>query len=178
VLKFTIGPYIVQVHRDSIPDFYSDYCPRAVLFDEFDTSNNEGAFCFVSVALGDSWPMLVVAQRFSPSLPGFEPGVLLVPDTKTLFIGAGERLLAYRLDPLARLWEDRNNSGFWHWRLHGHTVLMAAELEIAAWDSHGNKRWTTFVEPPWDFRIEGDRVLLDVMGRKSEFSLESGPSQH
>jgi hypothetical protein len=55
---------------------------------------------------------------------------------------------------------------------------MAAELEIAAWDSHGNKRWTTFVEPPWDFRIEGDRVLLDVMGRKSEFSLESGPSQH
>ena len=55
-------------------------------------------------------------------------------------------------------------------------MLMAAELEFAAWDIHGAKLWTTFVEPPWTYRVEGDLVHLDVMGNMSSFPLAAGPS--
>jgi hypothetical protein len=115
-------------------------------------------------------------QRFSPCSGGFNPGVLLVPETGVLFIGAGDRLLAYKLDGPQRLWEDNANAGFWSWQQHGDFVLMAAELELAAWDTHGKKLWTTFVEPPWTYRVDGDQVHLDVMGSKSSFSISSGPA--
>jgi hypothetical protein len=47
-------------------------------------------------------------------------------------------------------------------------------LELAAWDPQGEKLWSTFVEPPWDYRVTGDRVQLDVIGRKSDFELAQG----
>jgi len=176
MFKISIGPYILQVQRDTLPSLYAEYCQHATLVEEFDTRNREGAFCFVSVSLATGWPMLVVVQKFSPSMAGFDPGVLLIPETKVLFIGAGERLVAYRLDPLTRLWEDKAGTGFWHWSQHDDCVLMAAELELAAWDWHGKKLWTTFVEPPWGYRVTGDQVQLDVMGRDSEFGLRVGPN--
>jgi len=43
-------------------------------------------------------------------------------------MGAGTRLLAYRLDdPPTRLWEDSTEMGFWDWSVHAEAVLMAAE---------------------------------------------------
>ncbi|HET6252313.1 MAG TPA: hypothetical protein VFE47_31795 [Tepidisphaeraceae bacterium] len=53
---------------------------------------------------------MIVGQRFNPS-GGFNPGVLLVPETKILFVGAGERILAYQLDGPSRLWEDTAEAG-------------------------------------------------------------------
>ena len=52
---------------------------------------------------------------------------------------------------------------------------MSAELEMAAWSLEGHKLWSTFVEPPWDYEVHGDRVALDVMGEKSSFNLKTGP---
>jgi hypothetical protein len=51
---------------------------------------------------------------------------------------------------------------------------MAAELELAAWHIDGGKLWTTFVEPPREYSVEGDRVHLDVMGTKSDVSPYAG----
>lgn len=62
------------------------------------------------------------------------------------------------------------------WQRHGDFVLMAAELEFAAWDIHGRKLWTMFVESPWTYKIQQEKVLLDVMGQKSQFALASGPA--
>jgi hypothetical protein len=76
---------------------------------------------------------------------------------------------------LKRLWEDTADIGFWSWRQHGQFVLMAAECELAAWDASGKELWTTFVEPPWSYRVEADRVLLDVMETKSTFRIQTGP---
>jgi hypothetical protein len=177
VFKISIGKYLIQVERGSLPSMYPEYRKRALLAEEFEVRRPDRAHCFVSTSISNDWPELVVAQTFSPSVAGFNPGILLVVETKTLFIGAGERLLAYRLDPPRRLWEDTCDTGFWNWSQHGGYVLMAAELELAAWNSHGEKLWTTFVEPPWEFRVEGDRVNLDVMGRKSNFILAEGPEQ-
>lgn len=90
-------------------------------------------------------------------------------------MGAGERILAYKLDPPARLWEDQANCGFWNWQRFGNTIVMSAELELAAWNIAGKKLWTMFVEPPWDYTVIDGIVTVDVMGSKSQFNLESGP---
>jgi hypothetical protein len=156
---------------------YPEDRARAALAEEFETKRPDREHCFVSVSRANGWPELTIAQTFSPSAAGFDPGVLLALETKTLFVGAGIRLLAYQLDPPRRLWEDTCDTGFWSWSQHGEYVLMAAELELAAWTSKGEKLWTTFVEPPWEFQVAGDRVYLDVMGRKSTFGIKEGPKQ-
>jgi hypothetical protein len=100
-----------------------------------------------------------------------------VTQTAVLFAGAGTRLLAYSLrDRPRRLWEDTAGwCGFWHWSLHGQCVLMAAELELAAWDTSGAKLWSTLVEPPWSYDVAGGQVHLDVMGAKTRFPVVCGP---
>lgn len=177
MFKISVGPYLIQVDRSSLPSLFPEYRRRALLYEEFEVRRPDRAHCFVSVSLRSDWPQLVVAQTFSPSVAGFDPGIVLVPETKTLFIGAGERLLAYRLEPMKRLWEDKCDTGFWHWSQHGDYVLMGAELELAAWDSQGEKLWTTFVEPPWGYQVDGGRVQLDVMGSKSDFEIAQGPTR-
>lgn len=163
--------------HDSLPFMYNEYRARAQLAEEFDMANEEGEFCCVTVARGGGdWPFLVVAQRYDPTAAsGFHPGVMYVPETLRMFIGAGQRLLCHDLESVTRVWEDTAECGFFHWRREGDVVLMAAELELAAWDLQGRKRWTTFVEPPWDYHVKEGRVHLDVMGQLSDFDLVKGP---
>lgn len=59
--------------------------------------------------------------------------------------------------------------------MDGDVVVMSAELELAAWTVTGHKLWTAFVEPPWDYSVEDDQILLDVMGRRSRFGILHGP---
>ncbi|MEF2277209.1 hypothetical protein V3W47_02795 [Deinococcus sp. YIM 134068] len=119
---------------------------------------------------------LVVLQRFESHEGVFGPGLLLVPEADMLFIGAGTRLLAYNLNGPTRLWEEFTEVGFSFWDRVGGVVLMSAELEFTAWTTRGDKLWTTFVEPPWSYRIEGDFLELDVMGRVSRFPVLTGPT--
>ncbi len=53
---------------------------------------------------------------------------------------------------------------------------MSAELELAAWRITGEKLWTRFVEPPWGYDVVDGQVNLDIMGDKTTFSLEKGPT--
>ena len=55
---------------------------------------------------------------------------------------------------------------------------MSAELELAAWDLEGKKLWATFVEPPWQYSVQGSRLHLDVMGNKSDFGVKAGPKSN
>ena len=177
------GPVTVAVDgwtirvQHGLPAVYQHYRRNAELAEEFDLAGDEGDSCFLAVTRGsEPWPGLVVAQRYSPSAGGFEPGVAFVPETGVLFVGAGTRLLAYSLrDRPRRLWEDAADMGFWHWSVHSSAVLMAAELELAGWTKDGIKLWTMFVEPPWSYQVAGDQIELDVMGRKTLFPLSSGP---
>lgn len=168
--------------ESELPSLFDAYLLRAALVDDADLQAGSGqgrpeGVLFVAAQRGVGWPELVVALRYSPAGYGFHPGVLLVPETMTLFVGAGESLRCYRLDdPPRRLWTDGADTGFWAWRRHGDRVLMSAELELAAWDLDGTKRWTTFVEPPWSYTVEGDTVRLDVMGSISRFAIDRGPA--
>jgi len=176
------GPFTVAmdgwtIHaQHGLPVTYQHFRRHAVLSDEFGLASDEGDHCFLAVTWGgEPWPRLVVAQRYRPCY-GFDPGVAFVPETAVLFAGAGTRLLAYALSGRPRrLWEDAADVGFWHWSVHRSAVLMAAELEFAAWTRGGEKLWTAFVEPPWSYRVIGERVQLDVMGKKTEFPVSAGP---
>jgi len=175
--EICIPPFKVIAASDKLPGLVATYRSHAELAEDFDLSAKDGACCFFGVgAIGASWPRLVVSQRYQPAGYGFNPGILVVPQTGTVFIGAGTRLLAYELDPKPRrLWEDSAECGFWGWDQIGDVVLMSAELELAAWSTKGEKLWTTFVEPPWDYAIRGELLALNVMGKMREFPLQTGP---
>ena len=177
ILYVGCGSYTVSGSIGGVPTSYASLIEHATLHDDLGIRDSDGTALVISVQLGSgAWPELLIAQRFTPGPEaGFQPGVLLVPETNLLFIGAGERLLAYDLRGPRRLWEDTADTGFWRWQRHGDVVVMSAELELAAWNLEGNKLWSTFVEPSWDYEVLGDRVALDVMGEKSSFDLKTGP---
>jgi hypothetical protein len=164
---FTIGSGsfdLLCVH-DALPAMIAKYVNHASLAEQIDLTHSEGTFCFIAVRQqGKDWPSLVVAQRYDPAGNGFYPGALIVEETHRLFVGAGTRLLCYDLSAPSRVWEDSAECGFWFWRRDESEVFMGAELEFAAFDITGRKLWTQFVEPPWDFKLEVDTVVLDVMG--------------
>jgi len=169
--KLTVGDYVVGVFPAGIPALYDLYRAHAAIAEEFDL--DRPYVCCVTVARGSGWPLLVVAQGSMP-MGGTGPGALLAPDQDRLFLGAGDRLLAYDLREPRRLWEDSADMGFCGWSRHGDVVLMAAELELAAWTVGGEKLWTTFVEPPWTFEVEAETVRLDVIGVVERFPLRTG----
>lgn len=105
---------------------------------------------------------------------GFDSGVLLVEETKKLFIGVGARVLIYDLGVPKRICEDAADMGFWHWSRFGGYIVMSAELELACWDIEGNKLWSSFVEPPYDFKFEDGMIKLDVMVRNQSLIFVSG----
>ena len=175
MFELTFGAYSVQVEDGSLPELYVEYLRRARLNVEIDVTANEGRAAFCAVSKYEEWPFLVVSLRYSPVGPGCSPGVLVVPETEVLFLGAGTQLLAFDLGTPSQLWEDVADVCFWRWRRHADIVLMSAELELAAWSLKGRKLWTTFAEPPWSYSIEDGLVKLDVMGKVSAFPLQDGP---
>ena len=170
-----VGDYEVCCQGDGLPSMLDEYQNRAALSEDFGVADHSGSsVCFFAVRRSQQWPFLVITQRYAPAGYGFYPGVLLVPETHRLFIGAGRRLLCYDLSKPARLWEDEAECGFWSWSRHGTVLLMAAELELAAWNVSGRKLWSRFVEPPWEYAIAGEVVTVDVMGTISRIHLQTG----
>jgi hypothetical protein len=159
------------------PPWVLDYYGKQAECVERFTGRDEDGYVFVGIERPhDEWPNLMISQTFAPAAGGFSPGVLVVPETQRVFVGAGTRVLCYRTDDggWVRQWQDDAEIGFWGWRLHDDVVVMSAELELAAWTTNGDKLWTIFVEPPWSYSIEGAKLRLDVMGEISEFPLRTG----
>ena len=174
----TVGPYLIAFQSLDTPEpplRYEWAKQHTELLEEFDLQRSDGDFCYLVVGRSINHPTLVLAQRhYPPEDAEFYPGVLVVPETDVLFVGAGERLLAYDLAHVARLWEDVADY-FQRWARYGEVVIIEAELELAAWNLEGTELWTTVVEPPWSYEVTDDVLELDIMGVKSEFSLRRGP---
>ena len=119
----------------------------------------------------------MVTQRFSPGPEGgFNPGILVVPETRVLFLGAGERILTYELSGPERLSEESVFCGFWRWSCHGDRIVMSGELELTGWSTEGHEVWSYRydVEPPWSFEVQGGRIIVDVMGERTDLDLMTG----
>lgn len=179
----TYGSYTLSCTTGRLPEMYEHYCRHALLVSEYKLrepkeTSQSGSPCFVSISRSghnDGWPFLTIAQNYSPDCAGFHPGAIIIPETDIFMLGAGTRLLAYSLNPPHLLWEADVDCGFWGWERHGDTIVMAAELEIAAWDTQGRNLWSRYVEPPWSYDVEEGVILLDIMGDKSSFPLAVGP---
>lgn len=175
-----IGSWALTIEVGSLPLSYDWFVDRALLVEEIDLKSKEGRPFFVAVYALDKaqrdpqQPLVTVAQIYLPYQAGFYPGVLIVPETARLFIGAGTRLLSYDLDAPARAWEDEADCGFWRWGRNRDYVWMEAELEFAVWSTTGKKLWTTFVEPPWHASVVAGEVELDVMGKKEARRMSDG----
>jgi hypothetical protein len=177
MFRFSDGEYTISVIIGEMPSIYYEMIEHAPFHDNLYVGSEDGTLLVVAIGRSSGkWPEIIVSQRFYPGPEeGFHPGTILIPENHLLLLGAGTRLLAYDLRNSRRLWEDVTKVGFWGWKRHDDVVLMSAELEIAAWDIQGKKLWSTFVEPPWDCRIQGNHIELDVMGMKSRFAIKTGP---
>ncbi len=144
--------------------------------EKFDLKNPEGEFVTHSIfSEANTHPDLIVIQKSTPSpRDTFCPGILITLKTDLAFIGAGERLLCYDLKEKKRLCEDTAALGFLQWKQFNDTVILSAELEMAAWDSTGKKLWRAYVEPPWHYIVDGETVTLDVMGEIEKFNIRTG----
>jgi hypothetical protein len=178
ITEFACGRLHLIVCRGNAPSYFDMHRRDAEKVDEYGQSD-DGARLWIGASTDPKRSaQLIVDQRFSPSVGGFNPGVLFAPEAGTLFIGAGERLLCYRFaSDIQRLWVDETYCGFWAWHRHGDVVVMSAELELAAWSIDGTKLWSMYVEPPWSYEVRGERVSLDVMGAPTSFDLRAGPTQ-
>lgn len=160
-----------------LPSLYSAYIQRARYVDEIDLTNPEGRTFVVMVTPEEGsagWPSMVLSQRFQDAQTAFNPGLHYVPEKDLLFVGAGERLLCYDLKAGKRIWEDETPCGFWQWSRHDQYILMSAELEFSVWSQCGRKLWSTWVEPPWDYRIAEDIVTLSFEGIEVKYRLDTG----
>ena len=173
---FTVsaGEYSILVQDGGLPSQYLSYKQEAVMCDEHNR-RGDGTLAFIAIQRAARWPELCISFRYANASAGFHPAVLVVPETEVAFIGAGESIWIYDLKTPRLLREEFVCVGFWAWQRHGQVVLMLSELELSGWALDGTKLWSTFVEPPWDFEVDGDSVTMDVMGCKSSFSLQMGP---
>ncbi|WP_224249928.1 hypothetical protein [Hyalangium gracile] len=175
MFSFAVGRYVFQQQPVGVVKHQSR--GGALLLDSGGEEHGSASQLHLLVERADDGQrVLEVRRSYSPGPEaGFRPGVAFIEETGVLFIGAGDWAAAYSVGPPMKLWEESVEAGFWSWSRHGDVVLMSAELTLAAWDTAGRKLWSTFVEPPWSFRVQEDAVHLDVMGTPSRFSLHSGP---
>ncbi|PDS34455.1 hypothetical protein CO665_30970 [Rhizobium anhuiense] len=165
------------IEDGSLPRIFDTYVKNAAFVDQVEPNARQGRDLFVGVCARGSLhrrPEIVVTQKYEDSSGTFHPGLLVVPETSILFIGAGERLLGYNVERRERVFEDRTDYGFWGWTRHGDYILMSAELEFGVWRATGEKLWSAVVEPPWNFNVSGENVELDIMGQLKTFRLATG----
>lgn len=172
--KFTCSSYTISM-ADSLPPTYYSSCRRAQLVDTFELEGAYSSLCYLTVARGHDRPFLIVAQRYSPGAQsGFYPGVIFIPETDLLLLGAGERLLAYRLDEPRRLWIEHLRGGFWQWERSQDHIILSSENELAIWDIHAQKRWDFALEPPWQYAVEHDTIHVYMEDRQIALHCERG----
>jgi hypothetical protein len=179
-----IGQFTLLGCSGALPDHFNIYTDDADLVEELNLDilqqdPNGSNICFLVVQdnANKQRYKMTLTLGYSPSEPAFHPELLYIPETTLLFIGAGECILVYKLDPVSRVVEDRANLGFLAWRRYKNYVIMEAETEIAVWTLAGKKQWSHFVEPPWNYQFEGQRMHLTSLGKTVSFPIDVGPSE-
>ena len=177
VNSIVFGDWNLVIEDGGLPPLFNEYLQHADFVDQIDVNNADGRFYFLGICKREAsigWPSVISVQKYQIAQQAFSPGILIVHDTSLVFVGAGDRLLCYDIDNQKRLWEDETSFGFWGWAQFGTYVLMSAELEFAVWNQSGQKLWSTFVEPPWNFEVRGQTVELNVMGKLRLHRLSDG----
>jgi hypothetical protein len=171
MVKFQTGKYIFYVHVGSEPEAFRGWLDRPA-FSDVVGLQHPGTSVYIGIDEMDRAGTGVIA--FNTDLLDtsfFHPELLFLQVTNTLFVGAGSKAMTYSLKNKVKL-SDRNPYAFWYWAKHDNFIVMNAELEIAVYDYEGHFIWAAPAEPPWTYGIDGNTLILDIMGeiRKYEFA--------
>jgi len=176
--QISIGDYtlIWAMGRDA----YHRHLLTATVVEEISPTAGAGQVAVLAVhedSLRGSF--LLIGQGYTPRWPGdaIQFGALLVPGTGVLFVGAQDLVLAYDLGMTRRLWRERVKGGFGDWQRHGAYVVMSAGMELAVWDLHGSKQWSTSVAPPYSYAVAAGMMCVTMTGGTTSFPLAMGPSK-
>lgn len=170
----TIGDYKLEIVEGLDVERYED---RARLVDKVDLELEDAASFTLAVGKVGSEPEIALGQKYEPATSGSDAGILLLPEAKMLFVGAGQRIAAYSLVSAERLWLETVDGCFWRWRQHGDVVIMSASHEVSCWTTQGTKLWSQLIEPIWSYEVAKDRMLLKLISHALEFSLYEGPDK-
>ena len=132
---------------------------------------------FVGVTVyRDDVAILRVNQFYEQMSESITPGVLIVPETDRLFIGAGSRMLAYDLTTRRRLWiEDAQEMMlFWGWLRRGQHVFAMGELELAVYGLDATPRFRIAADPPWPFEVSGAVLTVETDSETRGYSMADG----
>ena len=172
------GDYSIECTPSGLPALYDELRAHAALAEEAGLDQRD--LCCLTVRRdAEAWPFLVIALGCPAAAAGFSPGVLLAGEASALFVGYGERVFAFRLQPVAKIWAGEAAGAFSFWEQHGEVVLLGTGRSLAAWSSAGRPLWTVAVAPPWTHRVRGDHIeLTGGDGRLQRFPLQGGPRAH
>lgn len=174
MINFHFNQYQVAVQTGKEPDAYEQWLDHAT-FKDTGNLKKEGLPIYVGVGQGGEWYPTVIAFRSNPiEYGGFHPGILIVPETGTFFIGPGKVIRTYDLKVPKRKSEKELSCGFQGWARHDDFVVMQGELAFGLYSPEGREIWSAFVEPPWTYDVEENRVKLNVMGKISYRNLKTG----
>lgn len=174
MVKFHIGTYTFFVHLGGEPESFSRWVERSDYAD-LDGLTGPGTPVYIGIEEAGKWEMMIVAFNTEPvDDTFFQPELLFLPETKTLFIGGGRKAMTYSLKDKMKL-SDRNLAmGFWYWAKHETFIILVEELEIAVYNSEGNFIWETRADPPWSYGIENNILTLDIMDTIAKYELNTG----
>ena len=147
------------------------------LVDQLRPSEYDTGYLQVSVTLPEAAePSLVVILGYHRLDGDFGAGVILVPETRRLFVAGGARAVCYHHDGDRwwRQWECEVQVMVWGLARHGDHIVMSSELEVVVWDAKGVRRLSAGVEPPWGYKIQGNRMRLDIDGAVTTVDIPAG----
>ncbi len=86
MFSVSCGQYTVLCQSDGLPLLHDEYREHVQLVEEIALEETEDEICFVAVQSISDWPFLVIIQRYTPAGFGFDPGVILIPETNLFLL--------------------------------------------------------------------------------------------
>lgn len=174
MIEFSVDKYRIAVRIHKAPDAYDLWLQHVKYFD-IDDTNYDDTPIYIGVAQGRGWYEDIIAFKSDPiDYAGFHPGILLIPETELLFIGAGKILKIYDLKNHVMIFQKELSFGFLGWERSGDYVMMLEETELGVYNLNGKELWFAYVEPPWTFEVENDTIILNVMDELSRRDINNG----
>jgi hypothetical protein len=165
VVEFSTNNYNITVFVGQPPDILAHYKNHAKFIDDRDLKN-EGTEIYIIISNGFLKPdYSIFAFRSNPiGYAGFRPGIHYEKDEDIIFIGAGTVIKTYRLSDYKLIFEKDHGLGFWGWAKHLNYVIQQEETEFGVFDTKGQQLWETRVGPPYEFKINDKKVVLEFDG--------------
>lgn len=168
MIEFSIANYNIQIYIQEPPGSLDYYRERAKFIDEQDLSrkgtNDVELYIIISKGFQNPDYSIIAFSSFPIGVAGFRPGLHYESETDVLFIGAGTRIKTYRLSDNKLIFEKNDGLGFWSWNRYSDYIIQQAETDIRVFNLKGEELWGTYVSPPYNFHITGDKIILEFEG--------------